>query len=316
MTNNFGFGHMNIDLYDRLGLKTVDSISKSLQQINNVFNQTNHQYYSSVQALSKSLSSVQNQYISSLTYYSNLSESVQLSIAAPIQRMAQVWNKDMLKYMQPMQSTIDTIAKVNSQNFDYLQSFYDSINMMETSMTNAMNSILSSLSSTNLEWINRLNDILTTLNYDINENTIEEYNASDLDVLVDEFTTAIVAEDILNWEQRFMKIYDEFKENHPVIVRVFIGIVFFLITHYAGMLLPEIPKSTTVRLSSVYVGPNPSSDNILNLSNGETVYIVDNIPYWYEIEYIDEESGEIYCGWVAKKNLSEENKTATLGTSN
>ena len=65
-------------------------------------------------------------------------------------------------------------------------------------------------------------------------------------------------------------------------------------------------QARPVKDSQVYQEPVSSSNVVYNLTVENTVTVIGNVPYYYEVEFINPETGESIIGYVYKGNLATE----------
>lgn len=104
-----------------------------------------------------------------------------------------------------------------------------------------------------------------------------------------------------NWQQRTLKVFEEIKINNPLLSKVLIGIlgvILAIIVGASSSFLADVVKDTWIKKE-----PTSSAQNITKLEIEQTVYVINDVPYYYEVEFTDGQSGETIKGWVSKRSL-------------
>lgn len=74
------------------------------------------------------------------------------------------------------------------------------------------------------------------------------------------------------------------------------------------MLIPllfSVWQARPVKDSQVYEEPVSTSNVVYNLTVENTVTVVGDVPYYYEVEFVNPETGEPVTGYIYKGNLTE-----------
>lgn len=141
---------------------------------------------------------------------------------------------------------------------------------------------------------------------------VEEYSIMDIEeepVSLSEDEQKMVAtevEEVLlsekNWEQRFAERIKHFSQTHPVIAWVLKNIFLVILLGAAN----EIISSAVAQAlfpAKVYEDPSPSSQVVYHIEQNQTVIIVGEVPYYYEVVVDNESSGGGYTGYVSKRSI-------------
>jgi hypothetical protein len=98
--------------------------------------------------------------------------------------------------------------------------------------------------------------------------------------------------------------YLQWKERNPGFASLFLEILYpFLL-----MLIPllfSVWQARPVKDSQVYQEPVSTSNVVYNLTVENTVTVVGDVPYYYEVEFVNPETGEQVIGYIYKGNLTE-----------
>ena len=242
------------------------------------------------------------------------------------------------KFLKSISSSLDTLNKI-TQTFSVSQNLsgayaavasYQSIlsnvysnNTFETLAKSAtvMQSVLANIQMpTVIDIIPTMERILPvidtswkipTIDWDWMAKTLENYDyepAEVEDVLTDEIRAelnesaqeALLAEDSQkDIEQR----YGERKEKHPLLADIYLLIIGAIL----GLLFSFTQSSspaTTAKNSNVYELPSSTSNIVVNINVDQDITVINEVPYYYEVVYIDPETGEEKKGYIYKPNVA------------
>jgi len=102
-----------------------------------------------------------------------------------------------------------------------------------------------------------------------------------------------------NWQIALRDRIAAWSVKNPVIAWVFHQIILAIIISIVATGIAEVIRNTPLR-------QNPSSDALIIITIVEKQVIVivnEDVPYWYEVEYEDAETGEKCSGWVSKRSI-------------
>jgi hypothetical protein len=100
--------------------------------------------------------------------------------------------------------------------------------------------------------------------------------------------------------------YVKWKEQHPFLADLYMqvllpliqAILYGLIAFGAATLIASANKD-----ARVYEEPTSTSNIVNNISVEQNVTIIGDVPYFYEVEFVDPETGETVTGYIYKGNL-------------
>lgn len=100
--------------------------------------------------------------------------------------------------------------------------------------------------------------------------------------------------------------YVKWKEQHPFLADIYMqvllpliqAILYGLIAFGAASLIASVNKD-----ARVYEKPTSTSNVVNNISVEQNVTIIGDAPYFYEVEFVDLETGETVTGYIYKGNL-------------
>ena len=242
------------------------------------------------------------------------------------------------RFLKSMTSSLDTLNKI-SQTFSVSQNLsgaYAAVASYQSILNNVysnttfenlaksatvMQSVLASIQiPTVIDIIPTMERILPvidtswkipTIDWDWMAKTIENYDykpADVEDVLTDEIRAelnesvqeALLAEDSQkNIEQR----YGEWKEKHPLLADIYLQTISLFLSFLLG-LITSCSSATTTKNSKVYELPSSTSNIVVNINVEQNITVINEVPYYYEVAYIDPETGEEKKGYIYKPNVA------------
>ena len=148
-----------------------------------------------------------------------------------------------------------------------------------------------------------------------NINSCESYDEENIEeILTDEVREEInesVQEIVLSScnQKNLEEKYVEWKKRHPLLSELFLQIFYIII----GIIITSAFKwigGVLTNSSNVYEEPKASSNIVVNVTVDQSVTVINEVPYYYEIVFTDPESGEERRGYVYKPNVEILNKSA------
>ena len=103
-----------------------------------------------------------------------------------------------------------------------------------------------------------------------------------------------------NWEQVLVQKLNTAKERHPVYAWLIVQLVVFIIQlmiAVLGGLLVETIKPAILRES-----PSQDAPIVINIDASQQITIINEVPYYYQAEYIETDTGEKHTGWISKRS--------------
>lgn len=116
--------------------------------------------------------------------------------------------------------------------------------------------------------------------------------------------TAILADE-KNWEQRLVESMAKFQHTHPVWAAIIKMLILDIIVAIA-VNLASTELGQTVSAAKVYSEPSAASQIICNIEQYQTVVIVGDVPYYYEVEIRDEDEERTKAGYISKRVIRVE----------
>ena len=123
----------------------------------------------------------------------------------------------------------------------------------------------------------------------------EELDESVRQVLVETQTNEAVKTKFVQWQ-----------EKHPILAIVFLNIIVAILVNLVSNFAYDWISAKLSKTSNVYEAPKASSSVVINVNVESEIIIIDSVPYYYQVIYIDPETGEEFRGYVPKKNVDTE----------
>jgi len=175
----------------------------------------------------------------------------------------------------------------------------------------AINAIRSSIESNNglsLQKISELSEALIKQQKDYNANISTAYKTDlnqsikfthDDEIAIGEILNTAVSQPE-NWQIKLENLWNIFRTRNPVVAAILIHMILpiFLVLIFSNQDCAETRRNTELR--SLPASNAPALNIVVEK---QIVFINKTAPYWCEIKYTDEETGEEYCGWVSKRSI-------------
>ena len=188
------------------------------------------------------------------------------------------------------------------------------LSMVDTSAFSALNHAaaeLSALAKLDLSWLAEIQE--------------QEGVGEGEDILEEQVTPEIraelaadITETISNPKQMqavSQSKYLQWKERNPGFAALLIEILYPLLLALLGIGV-SLWLARPTKNSQVYEEPNSASSVVYNLTVENNVTIIGDVPYYYEVEFMDPETGDLLTGYIYKGNVVvEENEAAELSDS-
>ena len=97
--------------------------------------------------------------------------------------------------------------------------------------------------------------------------------------------------------------YLEWVKKSPALAIQFVTLLFMLIQTICMMV--QTWQARPVKDSQVYQEPTSTSNVVYNVTVENNLTIIDDVPYYYKVEFPNPETGELVTGYIYKGNLSE-----------
>ena len=126
------------------------------------------------------------------------------------------------------------------------------------------------------------------------------YAADEHDEVVETIIEIISQPD--NWQKKLVAAINKYKDYNPALAWLFIKIITALciITcNVAGNILAETNTHAQIRET-----PEANAQIIQNIETNTPVFVIGNVPYYYEIEFQNMETGEYLSGWITKRSVN------------
>ncbi len=106
-----------------------------------------------------------------------------------------------------------------------------------------------------------------------------------------------------NWEQRLVKSLVAAQERHPVFAKAIVWILSAVIAIVLNVSANYLYD--TIKMAKLREEPSQNAPLITVVNASQTVNVINDTRYYFEIEYTDSDSGEIYSGWISKRSIQE-----------
>lgn len=139
-----------------------------------------------------------------------------------------------------------------------------------------------------------------------NEEITDEHSAElsdeDKQIIAGEVSSILSSQK--NWEQRLMESVSKLREEHPILAPLFYGIILnilaSIIISLASIVIGQIRTP-----AKVYDKPQTTSQVVYHLEPLQQVKIIGEQPYYYQIELTDNDTQEIFVGFVSKRSIQQ-----------
>lgn len=206
--------------------------------------------------------------------------------------------KNLIKSITAMQSVLDNIQLPTSLGV---------VSTIERTLLNIEASW--KIPSVEWDWM-----VKTLKNYDFESVEAEDVLNDKIRVELNESVQEVlVAEDSKkSIEQR----YDEWKEKHPLLADIFLAIIGCILGCIIDLITNCLPAATT-KNSKVYESPSSNSNIVTNINVNQNITVINEVPYYYEMVFIDSKTGEEIKGFIYKPNITiQEVKPENIESSN
>lgn len=104
--------------------------------------------------------------------------------------------------------------------------------------------------------------------------------------------------------------YLQWKERNPGFAAFFIEILLPILLLIADWGFSSW-QARTVKDSHIYEEPTSASSIVYNVTVENNVTVVGDVPYYYEVEFVNQETGELVTGYIYKGNIEAEEPDET-----
>lgn len=189
------------------------------------------------------------------------------------------------------------------KNMTSVYSAWNSMRIDPLPITSALNEAKIALSTFSLDEVNMVRNALV-YTYELLQDATYEPEAFDEDVYsgeeqteVEEMVAEILNDSPQNWEHRLAGVIETAKSKHPIWMKILL----FVLGALASYLIEDF--CDTIKDTVIREEPNTNAAVVINIQAEQVVFIVNDVPYYYEVEYVDETTGETYTGWISKRSV-------------
>lgn len=104
--------------------------------------------------------------------------------------------------------------------------------------------------------------------------------------------------------------YLQWKERNPGFAAFFLNILFPILLLIADWGFSSWQARST-KDSRVYEEPVSTSSVVYNITVENNITVIGDVPYYYEVEFINPETGELVTGYIYKGNIIAEEQDET-----
>ena len=159
---------------------------------------------------------------------------------------------------------------------------------------------ISKIATADWSWVSRVCEEI--------EDSEDKDKIFDNDLITDDIRDEMGADisDILSNPEQAQELskskYVLWKEKHPLLADLFAYLLWPLIV---GLLLLacESRSGTTIKETNVYIEPNSNSTVVYNIDGDNNILVVEDVPYYYRVEFLDIETDKTITGYVYKGNI-------------
>ena len=203
-----------------------------------------------------------------------------------------------LKTAIPINTTMDLLKSVSS-----VQAILANVQLPKSvGLIPTIEKILPAIDSTwempeiNWKWLNQ------------NINSFRVFNESEIDEIIsqgiyEEIEESVQETIISGTSQKSIEAkYGEWKTRHPLLADLYLQLISLILAVLSGLIVNWL-SGILIKPSNVYEEPKSTSNIVVNINVEQNVTIVNEVPYYYEILYIDPETCEEKTGYVYKNNI-------------
>lgn len=111
-----------------------------------------------------------------------------------------------------------------------------------------------------------------------------------------------------NWEQTLVKSLRLAQERHPVFAKAIIWLLSAIITIVLNVAANTIYD--TIKIAKLREKPAQDATVVTIVNISQEVTIINDVPYYFEIEYIDTVTEKRNTGWISKRSVQEHQREA------
>lgn len=146
---------------------------------------------------------------------------------------------------------------------------------------------------------------------DIQERASEEMSSDVCNQIAADITEMLT--DPENMHTTAKKKFLEWIKESPANAILFLTVLCTLIQTITGVFSfgMQVWKAQPVKDSKVYEEPKSTSSIVYNVSVENNITVIGDVPYYYEVEFPNPDTGEMVIGYIYKKNLVNVEATET-----
>lgn len=232
------------------------------------------------------------------------------TLTASATAISKTWEAAVSKYdYSVVHTALNTWLANHNSISDQISSVTKSIlPLVDTSVYGALkdlNAISTALQSVDWSWLSEVQPV-NDENNDATATTENQEVTSDIRTAIAEDITEVLAEP-KSMHITSRRKYLEWIKESPEHALLFLGTLISFLTLLLQALSfgLQIWQARPVKDSQVYQEPVSTSNVVYNLTVENNVTVVGDVPYYYEVEFVNPETGEPVIGYIYKGNLTE-----------
>lgn len=220
------------------------------------------------------------------------------SILEPLMGYREMLKRNNMEIIGCLSDAQNRICEQMSRIWDSIQ---ETLLLTSSSLTD-FSTIIESINGERIleQWIDKIGNG--------EENT--EVSSEEITEAYDDLTD--ILNDARNWQQILTDVIRKWREKNLVICFLLVNIVLPLIL---SVLATPIYNGITSNNASIKDEPSASGNTICNITVNQHITIIStSTNYYYEVEFYDEESGELIKGWLSKRSVKLNEETSESET--
>lgn len=225
------------------------------------------------------------------------------SMIEQINNNLKIWNQaiysEVFDSMNNFNNMMTTIQKSE-------QSLFLSYNKALRSMKLSMNAVFQQLQNSQASF-NDISKLYSDLENQFNSNGALSDDEVSVDLTNDDkeqianAVKEVISSNPNTWNQTATSKINSLSTMHPKIAKAVFWFLLFILQYFLSKSFDLIGE--TITKASVKERPAASSQVITVIENQQQIIILDNKPYYYQIKFTDEKTGDTYKGWISKRSI-------------
>ena len=111
-----------------------------------------------------------------------------------------------------------------------------------------------------------------------------------------------------NWEQRLMALLLSYRDQHPIFAWIIKNVFLVILLGIAASMIYERFIGSVDKPAAVRAEPRVSATSIYIINQHQDIIILDDVPYYYYVEFDDPESQQAIQGYISKRSVKNVRK--------